>query len=495
MRTRNMIVAACVAALMMGAPTVQAAVITAGEADFAFEGNDVPPGGGWDSLLDTQTGSGWTVTDTATGGIWSRNVVDTAPTSTQYAYALKNNVINSLTFTIDWRVARPVTTENTVFQAGGPELDFRADIDGPGGSTDSRRLIFAIGDATTFGNSANKDIVTATGLAGKTQTDGIFGLNVDNFNIYRVVGLGDGSYKVYLNGVAAPIHTGTMMATAASGSAGQLGLGWQVGLQSGTLDLDMQTDYVRVLSGTARDEAPLDYSFAYEGNDVPPGGGWDAFVDTQTGATGYTVTDTAVGGVWSRNLVVNTSPLTQLMFAQKNNVINSLTFTIDWLVARPVTTENTMFQADGPYLDLQADIDGPGGSTDARRLVFHIGDATTFGDSANKDIIKHYDLAGNNTTDGIPSLNVDNFNLYRIVGLGDGTYKIYMNDVAAPIRTGTMAATAPSGSAGVLYTGWQMGRPSGTLEIDFQTDYIRVRSGIAHDEAPILLKGTLIVIK
>ena len=454
----------------------------------------MPPAGGWSGLLDTQTGSGWTVTDTAVGGVWSRNIVDTAPTTTEYAYAYRNNAVNSLTFTIDWRVARPVTTENTVFQAGGPELDFRADIDGPGGSTDSRRLIFAIGDATTFGNSANKDIVTSSDLAGKTQTDGIFGLNVDNFNIYRVVGMGDGTYKVYLNGVAAPIHTGTMMATAASAGAGQLYLGWQVGLQSGTLDLDMQTDYVRVLNGVARDESPLDYNFTYEGDDVPPGGGWDAITDTQSGS-GWTVTDTISAGIWSRNIVDTPPSTTEFMFTSKYNVINSLTFTVDCRVARPVTSETTMFQADGPYLDLQADIDGPGGSTDARRLVFHIGDASTFGDSANKDIIKHYDLAGTTSTDGIYGLNVDNFNLFRIVGLGDGTYKIYMNNREAPIRTGTMAATAPTGSAGQLATGWQMGLQVGTLDIDFQIDYIRVRSGIAHDEAPIPPTGTIVIVK
>ena len=121
-------------ALSLGAAQgAHATVIAPGAADFAYEGNDIPAGGGWDGFTDTQTGSGWAVADTATGGVWTRNVSATGNPSTEFMFARKDSVVNSLTFTIDWRVARPVITENTIFQADGPNLDLRADIDGLGG--------------------------------------------------------------------------------------------------------------------------------------------------------------------------------------------------------------------------------------------------------------------------------------------------------------------------------------------------------------------------
>ena len=232
--------------------------------------------------------------------------------------------------------------------------------------------------------------------------------------------------------------------------------------------------------------------FAYEGNDVPAGGGWSGFTDTMSSTPEYTIVDDTAGGVWTRSVTLSSAPTggTQFFQAYKAGAMNDLTFTLDWRVARPLIQGTAGFQQDGPQLDVLVDLDGPGGSDDARRLVFSIGDSYYGGvgwDLTVTDMSTHFDGDGTGTTEGIAGLNISNFNVFRVVGLGDGSYKIYMNGVAAPIRTGNLAAASASGaSAGRLNTGMQTGFPGGgPVEIEMQTDYIRLLSGEARDMRPI----------
>ena len=244
-----------VAALALGA---QADVIAPGAADFAYEGNDIPPGGGWDHFVSTMAAGGWNPTDSISGGAWVRNVNGTAGSvSTEFMFARKDNMFNDLTFTVDWRVARPVNAGSGVFQADGPNLDILVDLDGPGGSDLERRLIVNVGDARVFSDYSIKDILTIDDGSGSDNLITVPGLNVDDFNIYRVVGLGDGSYKVYVNDIVAPVAAGNLQAAVSDSRAGQLYTTWQVGLQVGSLDADMRTDYIRVLNDTAIDERPI----------------------------------------------------------------------------------------------------------------------------------------------------------------------------------------------------------------------------------------------
>ena len=237
---------------------------------------------------------------------------------------------------------------------------------------------------------------------------------------------------------------------------------------------------------------PGEATWSYEGNDVPAAGGWDGFTDTMSSTPEYTIVDDTIGGVWTRNVTLSSAPTggTQFFQARKDAVMNDLTFTLDWHVARPLIQGTTGFQQDGPQLDVFVDLDGPGGSDQARRLVFSIGDSYYGGvgwDLTVTDMITHYDGDGTGTTEGIAGLNIDNFNVFRVVGLGDGSYNIYMNDVVAPIRTGSLAAAAAAGAnAGRLNTAMQTGFPGGgPVEIEMQTDYIRLLSGEARDMRPI----------
>ena len=264
MKSRILGGTAVVLALGVGA-SVQGIVISTNQADFAYEGNDVPAAGGWDGFTDTMPSDpgAYTVADNTAGGVWTRSVtVSSSPSETRFFQARKDNAMGDLTFTIDWRVARPLLQGSAGFQQDGPQLDLFVDLDGPGGSDQARRLVFSIGDSYYGGvgwDLTVTDMITHFDGDGTGTTEGIAGLNISNFNVFRVVGLGDGSYKIYMNDVAAPIRTGNLAAASASGaSAGRLNTGMQTGFPGGgPVEIEVQTDYIRLLSGEARDTRPI----------------------------------------------------------------------------------------------------------------------------------------------------------------------------------------------------------------------------------------------
>ena len=510
MRIGNIITGLFVVAGLIMGTNAWADVITPGEADYAYEGDAVPPSGGWDELAnDDMTAYR---TDICSGGIFTRNATPLVSSGIDYYVVEKHNVMTSLTFTVDFRMARDIISSGTTGIASDDNknigVELFVDLDGAGAGTAYKRLMFTLGHGGITGTIVShleyKDSVFTydafTGNAtGRRNHDNITGLNVDEFNIYRIVGMGDGTYRVYLNDVVAPIVTGTMK-NATDVRAGGIHLSGTIETRTdSTYEVAWKVDYIRVLSDTARDEAPMPPFdiFVYEGNDVPPVGGWDELAyDLMTAYR----TDSSSGGIFTRNVTPPMSSGINYYSVEEHHALNSTTFTVDFRMARDIIS-GTIGSDDNHNigLDIFADLDGAGSGTAYRRLIFTIGQGGISGvivsDLTNKDCVFTYDAAGRINHDGITGLNVDEFNVYRIVGMGDNTYKVYLNNILTPIVTGTMSSASGGRAGDVQLYGQIETRTDSTYEADWKVDYIYVLDGTALDEAPMPPTGTLIVIE